>query len=119
MAMAFVLDPRVKMCGVEVFFPSIYLEELEAKRNIKKIQQALYDTFIEYASLANEEEVGVEGSNGLSSSTSTSLPHKSSSFGWSKLISYVKQKESAPTSKSEIERYLEESPYICENGDYT
>ena len=73
----------------------------------------------QYASLANKEQVGVERSNGLCYLTSTILPCKSSFFGSFKLMSYVKQKESTLTSKSKIELYLKESPYMCENGDYT
>ncbi|XP_020272551.1 zinc finger BED domain-containing protein RICESLEEPER 2-like [Asparagus officinalis] len=113
MAIASVMDPRLKIGAVEICYPQIY-SEVEAMINIQKVRDALQELFDEYVALHdsnNEENSSLEGSMGASSDTSSSLSSLSSN--WSDILKKVRTKDSMPASKSELETYLDEHVYIC------
>ncbi|XP_020260626.1 zinc finger BED domain-containing protein RICESLEEPER 2-like [Asparagus officinalis] len=108
MAIASVMDPRLKIGAVEICYPQIY-SEVEAKINIQKVRDALQELFDEYVALHNSNNVensSLEGSMGASSDTSSSLSSLSSN--WSDILKKVRTKDSMPASKSELETYLDE-----------
>nr|DAD21601.1 TPA_asm: hypothetical protein HUJ06_023064 [Nelumbo nucifera] len=117
MAVASVLDPRCKLMLVEMCFSEIY-SKVEARRNIEQVRGALYQLYDEYvatynASSSDQSSTKGNGSN-KSSTSSSSNSQTSTNSGWSKLMSYVKRVETIPSPKSELDMYLEEGVYICE-----
>nr|KAJ0219907.1 hypothetical protein LSAT_V11C200100330 [Lactuca sativa] len=111
MSIGAILDPRCKMRVIEFCFPRMYPEN-EACENIDKVKKALYALYKEYADEyysssgeGNGESVGLRGNN---------VTIQPSSSGWSEFAQFVRTVENIQPQKSDLDNYLEESCYICE-----
>ncbi|XP_022752294.1 zinc finger BED domain-containing protein RICESLEEPER 2-like [Durio zibethinus] len=116
MSIAAILDPRCKMKVIEFCFPRMYPDR-EAKENIAKVRDALYEIYDEYA---REYQFGNKHSaetqvhdNGISG-----MNIEASSSGWFEFANYVKSVETAQPQQSDLDVYLAEGCFICE-GDST
>lgn len=111
MAIASVLDPRVKFHIVDICFSLIYKPEQVAKENIKKARESLEKLYDEYVTLSLEESSSMEVDNGGNN------PVSNSSFmsGFDQILSMVREKEAVPPMKSELHAYLDEGIYITDN----
>ncbi|XP_058185159.1 zinc finger BED domain-containing protein RICESLEEPER 2-like isoform X2 [Rhododendron vialii] len=95
MALGAVLDPRYKMTLIDCCFPEIYTE-LEAARNSSIVLQSLHELYKDVVS------GGIKKMGG----------------GRSKFESFVRKADIIQPVKSELDIYLEEGVYICdENSD--
>ncbi|XP_010242103.1 PREDICTED: zinc finger BED domain-containing protein RICESLEEPER 2-like [Nelumbo nucifera] len=106
-----------KMKGKFDKYWKIY-SEAEAINNIEQVQGALYQLYDEYVAAynASSEQSSTQGKGSKRSfSNFSSNSQLSTSSGWSKLINYVKRVETIPPLKSELDMYLEEVVYICED----
>ncbi|XP_031254575.1 zinc finger BED domain-containing protein RICESLEEPER 2-like [Pistacia vera] len=116
MSIAAVLDLRYKMRVIEVSFPRLYPES-EARANITKLRDALYELYKEYVeefhSSNNEENVG------MSMSTQMNVGTEAHTYGEFDLEHYLIEDEDIHSEKSELDCYLEESRYVCQPGTNT
>ncbi|GKD33540.1 zinc finger BED domain-containing protein RICESLEEPER 2-like protein, partial [Tanacetum coccineum] len=113
MSVAAVLDPRCKMTVAKFTFPRMYSGD-ELKANIKTVEDALSELYEEYVSeYYSSDEQSRETSIGL---TSTNVTIQPSSSGWSEFNEFVKKNESVKPQKSELDNYLEEGVYICDDN---
>lgn len=108
MSLASVLDPRIKMMGVNMCFPFIY-PEVEARKNIENVRIALDDMYKEYADILSEHSE--EGSSRSGVDQNGLILESQKSSGWSLLMNYVEEQQAIPAVKSEIEEYLNEPTY--------
>ncbi|GFZ15577.1 hypothetical protein Acr_24g0017670 [Actinidia rufa] len=115
MAIGAVLDPRCKMMVIEFCFPEIYHTEAEANKNIDMVREDLYELYYEYVSV--HTSVNSEGSSQLKTretcSSSTLSNEKFIVTGRSKFESFVRKANTIQPMKSDLDIYLEESVYIC------
>ncbi|GJS67051.1 zinc finger BED domain-containing protein RICESLEEPER 2-like protein isoform X1 [Tanacetum coccineum] len=113
MSVAAVLDPRCKMTVAKFTFPRMYSGD-ELKANIKTVEDALSELYEEYVSeyYSSGEQSG-ETSVGL---TSINITIQASSSGWSEFNEFVKKNGSVKPQKSELDNYLEEGVYICNDN---
>ncbi|KAG5540966.1 hypothetical protein RHGRI_021004 [Rhododendron griersonianum] len=120
MALGAVLDPRYKMKLIDCCFPEIYTES-EAARNSSIVLQSLHELYKEYVaaySLVNIEQNSKQSAKELCSSSVVSGEIKKLGGGRSKFASFVRKADIIQPVKSELEIYLEEGVYICdENSD--
>lgn len=108
MSLASVLDPRIKMMGVNMCFPLIY-PEVEARKNIENVCIALDDMYKEYDDILSEHSE--EGSSRSGVDQNGLILESQKSSGWSLLMNYVEEQQAIPAVKSEIEEYLNEPTY--------
>ncbi|XP_050908345.1 zinc finger BED domain-containing protein RICESLEEPER 2-like [Lathyrus oleraceus] len=108
MSLASVLDPGIKMMGVNMCFPLIY-PEVEARKNIENVRIALDDMYKEYADILSEHSE--EGSSRSGVDQNGLILESQKSSGWSLLMNYVEEQQAIPVVKSEIEEYLNEPTY--------
>ncbi|XP_057473813.1 zinc finger BED domain-containing protein RICESLEEPER 1-like [Actinidia eriantha] len=115
MAIGAVLDPRCKMMFIEFCFPEIYHPEAEANKNIAMVREALYELYYEYVSVhtsVNSEQLKTQ-----ETCSSSTLPNeKFIVTGRSKFESFVRKADTIQPMKSDLDIYLEESVYICDEG---
>lgn len=86
-----------------------------AKENISKAREALYELYDEYVAefqSSNGEQSG-ETQNGFPKEASNI---KISSSGWSEFSDFVKTIETVQPLKSDLDNYLEEGCFICEDS---
>ncbi|XP_042974692.1 zinc finger BED domain-containing protein RICESLEEPER 2-like [Carya illinoinensis] len=119
MSIAAVLDPRFKMVLIQFCFPLIY-HGPEVAKNIDHVSVVLLELYNEYVHEYNSTvEAQREQDNarmnvfGSSSSVGTG---RSMQGGQSLFKSFVRSVDTLQPSKSELDNYLEESIYICEEG---
>nr|KAJ0225102.1 hypothetical protein LSAT_V11C100042420 [Lactuca sativa] len=100
-----------KMRVIEFCFPRICPEN-DACENIDNVKKYLYELYKEYADEyysssgeGNGESVGFRGNN---------VTIQASSSGWSEFAQFVRTVENIQPQKSDLDNYLEESCYICE-----
>ncbi|KAH6756448.1 hypothetical protein C2S53_002449 [Perilla frutescens var. hirtella] len=93
MSIAAILDPRCKMRVIEFSFPKIYDKD-EARDNIQKVKEALYELYNEYVaemysdgSTQSDEAVG-------SALNCTNSQESVSVSGWSEFTQFVKVRKS-------------------------
>nr|GMC69067.1 zinc finger BED domain-containing protein RICESLEEPER 2-like [Ipomoea batatas] len=120
MSIGAILDPRYKMRLVDFAFNQIYNAN-DAHINVMKVRDALYDLFYEY----------VESDNMKNRKGSFSMPHGELSVtstcstskgkvvlsGLSLYDKYLDSVEDATPNKSELDIYLEEGVYRCQDGE--
>ncbi|KAG6661883.1 hypothetical protein CIPAW_03G205900 [Carya illinoinensis] len=119
MSIAAVLDPRFKMVLIQFCFPLIY-HMPNAAKNIDHVSQVLHELYDEYVHEYNstleaqrEQDNARMNVSGSSSSVGTG---RSMQSGQSLFKSFVRSVDTVQPSKSELDNYLEESIYICEEG---
>ncbi|KAK2373563.1 zinc finger BED domain-containing protein DAYSLEEPER [Trifolium repens] len=112
MAIASVLDPRVKFHIVRICFPKIYKSEEVADENIKKVRSALDDLYDEYVALSLVEASSSDGnlmnSNNQSSSQANVAAVKT---GFDEIMCIIQENEAIGPMKSELQEYLDDGLY--------
>lgn len=114
MAIGAILDPRCKMRVIEFSFPKMYPTNV-AKENIGKVREALYELYDEYVAefqSSNGEPSGETQNGARTEANNIQL----SSSGWSEFNSFVKTIETVQPMKSDLDNYLEEGCFICEDS---
>ncbi|XP_019195806.1 PREDICTED: zinc finger BED domain-containing protein RICESLEEPER 2-like [Ipomoea nil] len=123
MAIGAILDPRYKMRLVNFAFNQIYNAN-DARINVTKVKDALYDLFYEYVQIDNmkirkgSSSVTHVGSLSVASTCSTSKG-KVVISGLSLYDKYLDSVEDETPNKSELDIYLEEGVYRCQDGEVT
>ncbi|KAL7617332.1 hypothetical protein Lser_V15G02289 [Lactuca serriola] len=107
MAIASVLDPRLKMKLVEFSFPTIYSND---EKNIEEVKKALYEMYEEYLekhdASVREATTPANGCGRNEVSKTTSLGSGLEAFG-----EFIKNTDLERPEKSELDMYLEEGVY--------
>ncbi|XP_057797898.1 zinc finger BED domain-containing protein RICESLEEPER 2-like [Salvia miltiorrhiza] len=108
MAIGSILDPRFKMRLVDFAFNKIY-NEVEARTNIMKVQDALYNLYFKYAQVDNARSRKTITSERCSSTCgNSSSQEKLVPSGLSMFDEYLDTVEVNGPSKSELDIYLDE-----------
>jgi len=94
MSVAAVLDPRCKMRAVEFSFSKMYSDG-EARENIVKVREALYEMYEEYV-CEYQHGSGYSDETQVLNSDDNARNIQDSSSGWSEFSSYVKSIEKVP-----------------------
>ncbi|KAK6150511.1 hypothetical protein DH2020_015443 [Rehmannia glutinosa] len=119
MAIGAVLDPRFKMRLVDFAFNKIY-NEFDARTNVKKVRDALYDLFFEYVQtdrMKTQKDSSSMSDNGPSvSSTSSISKGKIKPSGLFMFDQYLNTIQDDVLVKSELDIYLEEGVFRCQDG---
>jgi hypothetical protein len=119
MAIAAVLDPRFKMKLIQYCFPLIYPEP-DATKNIEYVLSVLHELFDEYVKDHNSvvEQIEQVSARECSSSGSSNVVGigRSSKSGKEMFESFVRTVDLIQPMKSDLDIYLEESVFICEEG---
>ena len=111
MAIAAILDPRCKMRVVEFSFPKLYPDR-EARENVAKVREALYEIYEEYV---REYQYGGENSaeTHVLDSGMSDVNIKAFFPGWSEFANYVISVETVLPQQSDLDVYFAEGCYIC------
>ncbi|KAH7681478.1 Tam3-transposase (Ac family) protein [Dioscorea alata] len=114
MSVAAILDPRCKMRAVEFSFSKMYSDR-DARENIVKVREALYDIYEEYV---REYQVDNEhsGETSMLNNDDVGRNDKEKNSGWSEFSNYVKSVEKASPQHSDLDAYLAEGCFFFE-GD--
>ncbi|XP_076927582.1 zinc finger BED domain-containing protein RICESLEEPER 1-like [Bidens hawaiensis] len=108
MAIAAVLDPRLKKWYIEFCYPKIY-PKIEAEKNIEDVLNALTKMYEEYVEMHDESIKDATNKNGSSGGSTTSRPdEKTSSSGWDAFGEFLRDVAVERPSKCEPIMYLEE-----------
>ncbi|KAL6965495.1 hypothetical protein U1Q18_036547 [Sarracenia purpurea var. burkii] len=96
-------------------------KKAEAVRNIVMVHEVLYELYSKYVdihNLAHVEHGGQENTRetGSSSVSSSHATGRSFTSGRSKFESFIRRVDTIQPIKSDINAYLEENVYICEEG---
>ncbi|XP_010687404.1 zinc finger BED domain-containing protein RICESLEEPER 2-like [Beta vulgaris subsp. vulgaris] len=113
MGIGSVLDPHLKMKGVEITFPSIFSCE-EVRDNMRRVRETLHELFDEYASVyfpptmehSGECESGVRVDVGERNITKLT-----------QLLQVVASSEVGGAQKSEVDEYLEDGVLMVQVGE--
>ncbi|KAM0060533.1 putative transcription factor/ chromatin remodeling BED-type(Zn) family [Helianthus debilis subsp. tardiflorus] len=109
MAIAAMLDPRLKKWVIEFCYPKIYSPN-EASKNIQDVSKALelmYEEYLEnHEALVKESASHRSGSSG--GNTSSKANEESIGSGWDAFDEYLKDADVERPVKSELKMYLEE-----------
>ncbi|XP_019156926.1 PREDICTED: zinc finger BED domain-containing protein RICESLEEPER 2-like [Ipomoea nil] len=124
MSIGAILDPRYKMRLVNFSFNQIYNAN-DARINVTKVKDALYDLFYEYVQIDNmkirkgsSSAVTHIGSSSVTSAGSTSKG-KVVLSGLHLYDKYLDSVEDETPNKSELDIFLEEGVYRCQDGEVT
>ena len=114
-SIATILDPRNKMKMIELCFPQIYSND-DVAIHLKEVRDTLYKLYGKYFEsyrLSNNEKQ-VE-SHKIASGSGLSTKGKLS--GRAKFDSFIRTVNATKLEKSELNIYLEERIYICNEDD--
>lgn len=118
MAIGAILDPRFKMRLVDFTFNKIY-KGTEARTNVMKVRDALYDLFFEYVEI--DQARSRKGSSSTSKASTCTKDSTSKGkivpSGLSMFDEYLNTVEDVAPLKSELDIYLEEGVFRPSNGD--
>ncbi|GAB4827468.1 hypothetical protein Ancab_040027 [Ancistrocladus abbreviatus] len=116
MAIAAVLDPRCKMKVIEFTFSQMFPEN-EARQSIEQVKKALYELYGEYVNLHNSKntEPNKESESSGSIPSETGRGKEKGRARWSRFMQFVKSTEAIQPHKSDVDVYLEEGLFICED----
>ncbi|KAL4556692.1 hypothetical protein LXL04_034848 [Taraxacum kok-saghyz] len=115
MSIGVILDPRCKTRVIEFCFPRMYPEN-ESRENTEKAKEALYELYGEYAD-EHYSSMGEESGQSTNGNRNNVTIQPSSS-GWSEFAQFVRTVENVQPQKSELDNYLEQGCYICEDGPF-
>jgi hypothetical protein len=121
MVVGAILDPRLKMKLVQFCFPEIY-QEHEATRNVEKVCSVLNELYGEYVDAHNLTAAPNRGHQSFSDSASASSDgssggvRSSTKSGMAMFNSFVRSVDTFQPVRSNLEIYLEEDVYICNEG---
>ncbi|KAJ6791106.1 zinc finger BED domain-containing protein RICESLEEPER 2-like [Iris pallida] len=115
MSIAAVLDPRYKMKLIKFCFPRIY-PITESDKNIKLVISSLHELYAEYASNIAKKKSSKANDSRLGS-TSTSNNFKGKTKGRSEFESWVEESDTVEPSQSELDIYLKENLYKCDESE--
>ncbi|GAB4831865.1 hypothetical protein Ancab_040254 [Ancistrocladus abbreviatus] len=114
MVIAAVLDPRCKMRVIEFTFPQMFSEN-EVRQNVEQVKRVLYELYGEYVNLHNSKNIEAVKESEAIGSTLSGTGKERGRAGWSRFMQFVKSTETIQPQKSDIDIYLEEGLYICED----
>jgi len=121
MTVGAVLDTRFRMKLVQFCFPEIY-QVPKATRNIERICRVLkelYGGYVDDHNLSISPQRGQENfceSSSNSSDSSASVVWRSTTSGMVMFQSFVRSVDTFQPVKSDLEVYLKEDVYICDDG---
>ncbi|XP_076916049.1 zinc finger BED domain-containing protein RICESLEEPER 2-like [Bidens hawaiensis] len=108
MAIAAVLDPRLKNWYIEFCYPKIY-PQAEAEKNIEDVLDALTKMHEEYLKMYDESIKDATSKSGSSGGSTISTPNENaSSSGRDAFGEFLKDVEVVRPNKSELKMYFEE-----------
>lgn len=111
-----VLDPRFKMKLIEFAFGFIYSEE-EAPKQINLVRNSLYDLYNEYLDEHKASIADISMQDVVQSSDATNKdPTPRLLSGRLKYEKYIRSVYTVQNVKSELDTYLEEGVFICEEN---
>lgn len=111
-----VLDPRFKMKLIEFAFGFIYSEE-EAPKQINLVRNSLYDLYNEYLDEHKASIADISMQDVVQSSDATNKdPTPRVLSGRLKYEKYIRSVYTVQNVKSELDTYLEEGVFICEEN---
>lgn len=118
MAIGAILDPRFKMRLVEFAFSKIYSEN-DARTNLMKVRDALHSLFFEYVEIDTARARKTTNTEKCysTSANSSSSKGKLVPSGMSMFDDYLNTVEEHGPFKSELDIYLEEGVFRCQDGD--
>jgi hypothetical protein len=117
MALAAVLDPRYKMKLIKFCFPLIYPEP-EASMNIDNVYSVLHELYEVYVTSHNSSVMQLQQiaqENSRFTSGSTGVATVKAPIGRSRFLQHVRCNDVVRLAKTDLDVYLEEDVYICEN----
>ncbi|KAI8554833.1 hypothetical protein RHMOL_Rhmol05G0127400 [Rhododendron molle] len=110
-----ILDPRYKMVRHGFCFPLIYNDSLLKVSQLKDSLYELYNEYVAMYSQAYNELILQQSTTEVGSLNSASLGRKVV-MGRSEYESFIRQSDSIQPVKSDLDIYLEEGVYICQQG---
>ena len=117
MVIAIILDPRGKLMFVKFVFNELHSTN-EVAIKLEEVKNSLYEVFDYYVEAHNattiEHSSSFQASASNQSSIEDSPTYSTKSTDWKKFDQFVRMVESTPTEKSELDIYLEEGVYICD-----
>jgi hypothetical protein len=117
MAIAAVLDPRYKMKLINFCFPLIYPHP-ESSMHIDNVLSILHELYELYLSAHNSSVLLQSAQeNSGSSSASSRGPLPKVSTGRSRYLEHVRSNDVIRPLKTDLDVYLEDDVYICENDE--
>ncbi|XP_057803483.1 zinc finger BED domain-containing protein RICESLEEPER 2-like [Salvia miltiorrhiza] len=117
MAIGAILDPRFKMRLVDFAFHKIY-NEIDARANIMKVRDALYNLYFEYVEVDNaKSQKGTTSERCSATCTSSTSQGKLVPSGLSMFDEYLDTVEVNGPLKSELDIYLDEGVVRSQDGD--
>ncbi|KAK2454964.1 zinc finger BED domain-containing protein RICESLEEPER [Trifolium repens] len=111
MAIASVLDPRVKFHIVRICFPKIYKSEEVAVENIKKVRSSLDDLYDEYVALCLVDASSSDGNFNSNNQSSSQANVAAVKTGFDEIMCIIQENEAIGPMKSELQEYLDECLY--------
>ena len=112
MALAVILDPRLKMIMLEACYIAL-LGEDEADKYVKKSYELLTELMLEYHVQTGQEGVGTSSFGAASSTVSAAAM-----LSIFKSLAANKQTSSLSKAKNELDRYLDEEPLPHNESEY-
>ncbi|XP_057775002.1 zinc finger BED domain-containing protein RICESLEEPER 2-like [Salvia miltiorrhiza] len=117
MTIGAILDPRFKMRLVDFAFHKIY-NEVDARANIMKVRDALYNLYFEYVEVDNaKSRKGTTSERCSATCTSSTSQGKLVPSGLSMFDEYLDTIEVNGPLKSELDIYLDEGVVRSQDGD--
>ncbi|GAB4842600.1 hypothetical protein Ancab_040438 [Ancistrocladus abbreviatus] len=80
-----------------------------------KVKRVLYEFYGEYVNLHNSKNIEAVKESEAIGSTLSGTGKEKGKAGWSRFMQFVKSTETIQPQKSDIDIYLEEGLYICED----
>ncbi|KAJ1701202.1 hypothetical protein LUZ63_000981 [Rhynchospora breviuscula] len=114
MAVASIFDPRFKLASVQYTFRELY-QEYEVVDRIKEVTDHLRALYEKYAK-AVVNSLNSNAATSTSSMEETSTSSEALSAAQSRIFAFIKEMNGESRSKSDLEVYLEEPPFVPEGG---
>ncbi|KAK9676112.1 hypothetical protein RND81_11G055100 [Saponaria officinalis] len=106
MAIAAVLDPRMKMKVVEITFPKMFPSDT-SRENVYKVKDVLHELYNEYVIMYSPNSGESDESRGTAF-----VCTRGNTRGLSELLRAVRSEDTIESRKSEVDDYLDEGCYV-------
>ncbi|GJX23021.1 retrovirus-related pol polyprotein from transposon TNT 1-94 [Tanacetum coccineum] len=113
MAIAAVLDPRVKKWSLTFCFPKIY-NPADCKTLVEMVEKTLKSLHTEYVAIYNESANHSSEKNGSFMLEALKAESKTlMGYGFEEVQNFVRQNEAAPMQKTDLDAYIEDGCHMC------